>query len=464
MGVVSKRVQGWQLLNAIAEVIASCILFGFMLLIWRMNFALIEDNYPIYLLLVVVTIGANNLYQINQPEFIEARSSVSDSAQAFKKTFLVSLVWFGFLAARQDLTVSRMFLFAFLICLTPCLILTNFLAKKYFAPLVFSSRHQFSVILIGDLEGQEKLVAWLSSKKSLGIILLGYLSDNIEVSKFGLSRLGGVADINKVLEATNAGLVVSLSLPENDTQATELRETCDRVGVRLAFQCRFGADIASRLSFCQAEGVTMLYIRSEPLQCPFNRIVKRTIDIAIAVPVVVVVLPPLALLVWLIQRIYSPGPLLFKQQRGGLGGRSFTLLKFRTMHCHLANQVPQTVNGDTRIYKGGAWLRKSSIDEFPQFLNVLVGSMSVVGPRPHLCIHDLAFSRISSEYHIRAHIKPGITGLAQVQGHRGPTPENHHVNARVKADLKYMENWTFTTDFIIVFRTILHLLHPRNAV
>jgi lipopolysaccharide/colanic/teichoic acid biosynthesis glycosyltransferase len=109
-------------------------------------------------------------------------------------------------------------------------------------------------------------------------------------------------------------------------------------------------------------------------------------------------------------------------------------------------------------------LRRHSIDEFPQFLNVLEGSMSIVGPRPHLTVHDAAFSMVSGEYRIRSLIKPGITGLAQVKGHRGPTPEEHHITSRVKADLQYLETWTLTTDAVLVLRTMFNLVTPINAV
>lgn len=171
-------------------------------------------------------------------------------------------------------------------------------------------------------------------------------------------------------------------------------------------------------------------------------------------------------MIWIIQRIYSPGPLIFKQERGGLAGRPFTLLKFRTMTIRkdVNDQTRQAVHGDERVFRGAVWLRRHSIDEFPQFINVLVGTMSIVGPRPHLGVHDIAFSKISPEYRVRSFVKPGITGLAQVEGHRGPTPEDHHVNSRVKADLKYMENWTFKNDILLVIRTFLHVLHPTNAV
>jgi exopolysaccharide biosynthesis polyprenyl glycosylphosphotransferase len=464
MGIVSKRIHGWHLFKAFAEVIAATCLFFVMLGIRRHMSGLVEHFYTEYLILVIGTIVIDNVHQIREHRLISATTMMGDWKTAIRRTVLVAFIWFGFLAARQDVSVSRLFLFIYLLHLCPCLFLAHIGARKFLAPRVFGRHHRFGVILLGKPEGCEGLIRWLSSQKTIGINLLGYLDDQMSAEAAELPRLGSTQDLNHVLEITRARLVVAMGLPTDDDAAVRLRDACDSKGCRLAFQCRLGGDLRSRVALCQTEGVTLLSIRSEPLQCPINRVFKRSLDLMIAIPMVIFVLPPLALIVWLVHRVSSPGPLLFRQLRGGLGGQAFTLLKFRTMYCQNNDDARQAVLRDDRIFKGGAWLRKSSVDEFPQFLNVLAGSMSVVGPRPHLEVHDLAFSKVSPEYRIRANIKPGITGLAQVQGHRGPTPEAANITARVRADLEYMENWTLSTDIVLVLRTAAHLFRSPNAV
>src|SRR5262249_26312014 len=143
------------------------------------------------------------------------------------------------------------------------------------------------------------------------------------------------------------------------------------------------------------------------------------LDLAIAVPVVVVLLPVATVLVWLAQRLQSPGPVFFKQVRTGMLGRTFNIYKFRTMHPNGQDEAQQASRHDPRVFTAGSWMRKLSIDELPQFLNVIHGDMSVIGPRPHLPKHDELFAKAMRRYFIRRFIRPGITGWAQVNGFRG---------------------------------------------
>jgi exopolysaccharide biosynthesis polyprenyl glycosylphosphotransferase len=466
MGIVSRRIHGWHMLLGLSEVLAAGIFFGLMILLWQSFFALVEDAYSTYLGLVLVALLVDNFYHLRRSVLIDPSINGGDKVLVLRRSSVVAFVWFAYLAARQDHAVSRLFLFAYLFLLPAVLFLARRLTLRSLAPVIFGAEHRFGVVLIGNPGGSEDLVDWLSSKHGIGVHVEGYLSTepSTDSAHSNVKWLGNVDALTSVVQDRRVRLVVSLDLPENDHHARKLRQTCDRLGTRLAFQCKLGGDSSSRLSICQDEGVCLLSVRNEPLQSPFNRLMKRAFDLAVAIPVIALALPPIALLVWVMHKIYSPGPLLFKQQRGGLAGRKFTMLKFRTMHTQEHDESVQTSKGDKRIFRGGAWLRKYSLDEFPQFLNVLMGSMSVVGPRPHLEAHDAAFSMISPEYRVRALIKPGITGLAQVQGHRGPTPEEHHVNARVKADLRYLENWSLGSDLVLVLRTAANFLRPMNAV
>jgi putative colanic acid biosynthesis UDP-glucose lipid carrier transferase len=212
------------------------------------------------------------------------------------------------------------------------------------------------------------------------------------------------------------------------------------------------------MDYC--DGIKLISLRTEPLENPFNRFLKRTFDIAISLPVVIFILPVLSPIVWLFQIFQSPGRLFYWQTRAGLGNRKFQILKFRTMHGDHGAEARQARKNDSRVYPAGRWLRKLSLDEFPQFVNVLLGDMSVVGPRPHLVQHNKEFEKELSQYNIRSFVKPGITGLAQVRGFRGETLTRADLTNRIESDLYYIENWTFTLDIVIVFRTFWHMIRP----
>ncbi|TYO60727.1 undecaprenyl-phosphate glucose phosphotransferase, partial [Bradyrhizobium hipponense] len=163
-------------------------------------------------------------------------------------------------------------------------------------------------------------------------------------------------------------------------------------------------------------------------------------------------------------KLDSSGPVLFKQQRCGFNGRIFSIRKFRTMHV-LENGpvIVQATLLDRRVTRVGRWLRRTSFDELPQLLNVLDGSMSLVGPRPHALAQDGEFDRLVRNYALRRRVKPGLTGWAQVHGCRGPTPTAVAIETRVQYDLWYIDNWSLRLDLVILLRTPIEVLRGRNA-
>jgi len=194
-----------------------------------------------------------------------------------------------------------------------------------------------------------------------------------------------------------------------------------------------------------------------------DKALKRSIDIAIA-GVALILLSPLLLGVAILILLDSPGPILFKQKRIGFNGQTFWIFKFRTMSV-LEDQgcIKQAVINDHRVTHFGRWLRRTSIDELPQLMNVLRGEMSLVGPRPHAEAHDNAFDAAVAHYAWRRNVKPGITGWAQVNGSRGETPDIESVSRRVEYDLWYIENWSLWLDMRIMLQTVPTLLGARNA-
>jgi Undecaprenyl-phosphate glucose phosphotransferase len=194
-----------------------------------------------------------------------------------------------------------------------------------------------------------------------------------------------------------------------------------------------------------------------------ERAIKRAFDVLSALFGLLLFLPLLTITAVLI-KLDSPGPVLFRQRRCGFNGRLFNIYKFRTMSVmEDGPTICQAGKSDSRVTRIGKWLRRTSIDELPQLLNVLNGAMSLVGPRPHALAHDNQFYKAVRNYAFRQHVKPGLTGWAQVNGQRGPTPTVEDIRRRVEFDLWYIDNWSLRLDFVIIVRTFVELMRGRNA-
>lgn len=190
---------------------------------------------------------------------------------------------------------------------------------------------------------------------------------------------------------------------------------------------------------------------------------KRLFDIVVALAMLVFFAPSM-LLVALLIRLESPGPILFRQTRGGLNGRPFRIYKFRSMRCAEDGEtVVQAARDDDRVTRVGRFIRKTSIDELPQLLNVLKGDMSLVGPRPHARAHDAHYGGLIPGYAERFQARPGLTGLAQIQGLRGGAEDIETMARRVRADVAYIQTWSFLGDLKIMLLTAPHLLAAENA-
>lgn len=248
-----------------------------------------------------------------------------------------------------------------------------------------------------------------------------------------------------------------------DATVMDLLRQGDRMGFRCWMPLELTRAFGRRFDLQRAGRLDMLTPPVEPLENTSNQLTKRAFDIIISLMVVVSVLPFLCLIVSLIHRFYSPGPLFFKQDRVGKNGVTFKVIKFRTLHPQNENEARQVSKGDSRVFKGGRFLRKSSLDELPQFINVLFGDMSVVGPRPHMEKHDEEFREIFERYGFRRYVKPGVTGLAQIRGYRGEIRRPKDLRHRARLDNFYITHWDFGMDFRIVAMTGLIILKPPKT-
>ena len=208
----------------------------------------------------------------------------------------------------------------------------------------------------------------------------------------------------------------------------------------------------------------ILNLRYEPLSKMENRLLKRLFDIMLSGIFLITIFPLIYFIVGIIIKLTSPGPIFFTQKRTGLNGVEFKCYKFRSMKVNEEADSKQATVNDPRKTRFGDFLRRSNIDELPQFINVFKGDMSIVGPRPHMLAHTEIYARLIDKYMVRHFIKPGVTGWAQTHGFRGETKELSQMEGRVKADIWYMEHWTLLLDLYIIYKTIANIiLGEKNA-
>ncbi|MDP3071484.1 MAG: exopolysaccharide biosynthesis polyprenyl glycosylphosphotransferase [Opitutaceae bacterium] len=392
-----------------------------------------------------------------------------DAAQmAFRQVVCVALLIFALMFATKDRAISRIFLGSYLCWLWVLLLFVNQILPQMLSRLLFQKIHQIPTLFIGT-EGQfGKLKNWLASRQVLGIQPVGYLGEHGMEIKPGMEApfLGTVHDLPTLIEKKMVAQVIVLSMPDSAELSRFILETCQERGCRLLIYSNLAEKLQHPLISVIEEGHTFYSLQEEPLEDPINRVVKRLFDIAFSLPVVAFILPPLCLWVWLMQTIQAPGKLLFVQKRAGLRRNEFHIFKFRSMRetpPASAGEAVQARKGDDRIYPFGHFLRKSSLDEFPQFLNVLRGEMSIVGPRPHMPVHDAEFSRYYKSYRTRHFAKPGITGLAQTRGFRGEITNPSLLEQRVQSDIYYIANWSFWLDVQITLKTVWQVIRPPKT-
>lgn len=217
-----------------------------------------------------------------------------------------------------------------------------------------------------------------------------------------------------------------------------------------------------RLDFTYYGYLPILSLRKIPIDEPFNKFIKRAFDIVMSLTVIVGILSWLIPILAILIKLESKGPVFFKQRRNGLDYKEFYCYKFRSMKPNPTAHLHQVKKGDVRITRVGRVIRKTSMDELPQFINVLKGEMSVVGPRPHMVSHTHMYAERIDKFMVRHFIKPGITGLAQVSGYRGEVESDKDIINRVKFDIFYLENWSLIMDLKVVFQTIYNALQGED--
>lgn len=385
-------------------------------------------------------------------------------AIAFRQVLWVAGALVLFVTLLKDAALSRVFLVTYSAALYLVLLVLNRWLPCRLAEWLFRGRREQRTLLVGPSQKVPLVKAWLERRSPFGFKTIGLLSNEKNSGTIeGYDVIGTPEEIDGVISNFKVSQVIFLGLPTVSHVYHHLSQVCNRHGVRMTILSDLEDKLQHPAIHVDDDGLQFITPRQEPLENPLNRLLKRLLDIVIALIVVVLILPPVCLVVWIFQRLQSKGPLFYRQTRAGIQNIPFSIIKFRTMRPDHEAEARQATPDDDRVYPFGRFLRRYSLDELPQFLNVLLGDMSIVGPRPHLVEHNDQFAKLLQNYHIRTFVRPGITGLAQVRGLRGEATTSDAVAHRLEADTLYLENWSLPLELGIIGRTAWQIIRPPKT-
>lgn len=355
-----------------------------------------------------------------------------------------------------------------------CLIFSRILELNVLKYFRSRGRNIKTVLFIGNDPAVLEMYNTLMEDSSAGYRVHGYYADEkITDAPKELKWLGNLHRLNEVMSESINNTINGI--PSNieevfcclshdlSKEIVRVMQFCDKNVIHFYYIPRQFGEYSLHLDSQLYLGKSVFTNHHEPLGKLGNRAIKRGFDIIVSSLVCMCILPFLPIIA-LIIKIQSPGPIFFKQARTGLNGETFQCIKFRSMHVNKDADTIQATENDPRKFAFGNFMRKSNIDEFPQFFNVLKGDMSIVGPRPHMLHHTEIYGAIIDKYMVRHFSKPGITGWAQVTGYRGETKELWQMEERIKRDIWYIENWSFWLDLRIIYLTAKSIIiHDKNA-
>ncbi len=385
----------------------------------------------------------------------------------YRQTAILAALMFGMFFVTKNQVISRVIIGSYISVAWGVLLLLNLLAPARLAKIMYSGRNLRSCLIIGNAEAALRVRDWIESTAAVGYEIAGQLTWHGGGSgQTPWPVLGSVYDLERIARERRIHQVILLGTRESPELVRRVAHVCDSEGCRLLIYNPWAGIFPQPLIPVTESGHMFFMLREEPMEYLLNRFIKRVFDLVVSIPVVFFILPALIVVVKIAHRRQSPGPLFFKQRRRGYNRAEFVLLKFRTMHLASGKPIEeakQATKNDARIFPFGQWLRRTSLDEFPQFINVLRGEMSCVGPRPHLPEHDAIFHQYVDVYPMRHFAKPGITGLAQSLGYRGEITDVEVLRRRVSYDLDYINNWTIGLDIQIMFRTVGQVVRPPKT-
>lgn len=369
--------------------------------------------------------------------------------------FFFSLASSGFLFLITDYKYSRHFLIDVLFIHAILILLWKislFLVEKSIRKKTPPTKN---VVIVGYNSQLDKLISTTYNNSFFDFKLKAVFTDENVLNK--MSTDADVAQLDKAINYIKNHkidqLLISLK-SERTALLNELLKIADNNLIRVHIIPEFSDYLPQLFSIDYIANIPLLKLRDEPLKSLTNRILKRGIDVFLSLLAVLFLFSWLFPIIMILIKLESKGPVFFKQKRTGRDGEDFSCLKFRSMKVNSESNSKQATKNDARVTKVGHFLRKTSLDELPQIINVLKNEMSLVGPRPHMLKHTKEYKELVDKFMVRHYAKPGITGWAQINGHRGETKEVEDMKKRAEADIWYIENWSVFLDIKIIVTTI----------
>ena len=462
------RVRGlWNVYHGILAVVLTVLYWVFLVAISPMIQGRSLANYQpfiLYNLAAIVGLMIATIRSRSSAATLLAGGFLNYHTLAFRQTVSIGVVLLVTLALGVEPEFRHLpvaLLSAFLGMVYVVFLTCHFLIPQRLADQLFADEHEQRTLLIGPVEKARKVNKWIIETRAFGFGLRGSPTESDSEGRIlHVAGLESESMLERLIWNEGIRQILLLELPRDRDALDRIVATTRKAGVRLLVLDDLPEIFPHSISIYSLHDQTFISLMDEPLEDPVNRILKRTTDILVTLPMIIFVLPLLCIFVKIVQAIESRGPLFHRETRSGLANLPFRIFNFRTRPVS-APHSPKSNNGDR--YPICLWLRTHSLDRFPEFLNVFLGHMSVVGPRPRIPLHNRRFSEIVEGYHCRTFAKPGITGLAQIRGYRGELRSDQDVAECTKFDLSYVENWSLPLDFWIVANTIPQLFRPPKT-
>jgi Undecaprenyl-phosphate glucose phosphotransferase len=425
-----------------------------------------------YLFLYLTSIGLWVTIVVNQKIYslTTLRKGKIDTVIWFsiKSVVIYFLLIFSFIGLFKESYISREFVVIYLILFS----FFTFTFKLSFTKFLNAYRSKGSnfryVAILGTNTQALELMKYFTGKFTHGYQFIGFITQNQQTIQSNFKHheliIGSLSDL--YAKKIKIDELYTTDNMTNQKILLELVKFCDNNLVRLHFAPFISSLFRrSQLDVEFINSIPTFKFRQEPLENLYNRAIKRIFDLVFSIIIIVFVFPWLMPIIACIIKFTSNGPVFFIQKRSGRNNKTFPCIKFRSMQLNKDSDKKQATANDYRLTKIGAFMRKTNIDELPQFFNVFIGQMSVVGPRPHMLEHTKYYSKIVDRFMVRHLVKPGITGWAQVSGFRGPTIVPRDMIKRVQYDLWYIEHWSFILDLRIIFLTVYNVFKgEKNAL
>lgn len=346
------------------------------------------------------------------------------------------------------------------IAVTICISLWHLLMRRIILVARAHGRNKVHVLIAG--EGENASALWQELSRGVDFLdyrPLGFFSDAPESLPEGAAHLGPLSAVIPYIEEGSKvhELYCSVNPALHPEWVNALIRECENRFVTFYYLPSMDGYVKRKLHFSDLGPVIVARLREEPLAAPVNHFLKRIFDLFFSGLFLITLYPFIWLFVAVGTTLSSPGPILFRQMRTGYKAKPFTMLKFRSMRVNAAADTLQATKDDPRKTRFGNFLRRTSLDELPQMINVFKGDMSLIGPRPHMILHTETYSKLVDAYLVRHMVRPGLTGWAQVNGCRGETETVDKMARRVEKDIWYIEHWSFWLDIKILLMTVVQV-------